>query len=95
MTIVEYELLTNKKSTGLESSEKRFYVGSLHTATPRQGAIVRNQWSIKSVQWARRQFFYMIRLNVSRQELYATSYYSKNCLFHIFRMGRPAQKEIR
>ena len=49
MTIIEYESLTIKKSTGIRISEKRLYVSSLPTTTLRQGAIVRNHWSIESM----------------------------------------------
>ena len=52
MTIIEYESLTIKKSTGVRTSEKRLYVSSLPTTTPRQGAIVRKHWSIESMHWA-------------------------------------------
>ena len=51
MTIIEYESLTIKKSTGVRTSEKRLYVSSLPTTTARQGAIVRNHWSIESMHW--------------------------------------------
>ena len=51
MTIIEYESLTIEKSTGIRTSEKRLYVSSLPTTTPRQGAIVRNHWSIESMHW--------------------------------------------
>ena len=51
MTIIEYESLTIKKSTGVRTSEKRLYVSSLSTTTPRLGAIVRNHWSIESMHW--------------------------------------------
>lgn len=51
MTIIEYESLTIKKSTGIRTSEKRLYVSSLPTTIPRLGAIVRNHWSIESMHW--------------------------------------------
>lgn len=51
MTIIEYESFTVKKSTGACASEKRLYVSSLPTATPRLGAIVRSHWSIESMHW--------------------------------------------
>lgn len=51
MTIIEYESFTTKKSTGVCASEKRLYVSSLPTDTPRPGAIVRNHWSIESMHW--------------------------------------------
>ena len=51
MTIIEYESLTIKKSTGIRTSEKRLYVSSLSTTTSRLGAIVRHHWSIESMHW--------------------------------------------
>lgn len=51
MTIIEYKSSTIKKSTGMCTSEKRLYVSSLPTDTPRPGAIVRNHWSIESMHW--------------------------------------------
>ncbi len=51
MTIIEYKSSTIKKSTGVCTSEKRLYVSSLPTDTPRLGAIVRNHWSIESMHW--------------------------------------------
>ncbi|MDO4319819.1 MAG: ISAs1 family transposase, partial [Bacteroidales bacterium] len=51
MTIIEYESLTIKKSTGAYATEKRLYVSSLSTNTPMFGTIVRNHWSIESMHW--------------------------------------------
>lgn len=51
MTIVEYEAETVRKSTGVRTSEKRFYVSSLPTNTPALGRFVRNHWSIESMHW--------------------------------------------
>lgn len=51
MTIIEYESLTVKKSTGAMSSEKRLYVSSIPADKPMLGAIVRNHWSIESMHW--------------------------------------------
>ena len=51
MTIIEYESLTIKKSTGVCSSERRLYVSSLPADTPKPGTIVRNHWSIESMHW--------------------------------------------
>lgn len=51
MTIIEYESSTVKKSTGVRTTEKRLYVSSLPTDTPRPGTIVRNHWSIESMHW--------------------------------------------
>lgn len=51
LTIIEYESETIKKSTGVRTSEKRLYVSSLPTATPRMGTFVRNHWSIESMHW--------------------------------------------
>ncbi len=51
MTVVEYISDTVKKSTGKHTSEKRLYVTSLPTDTPRPGSIVRCHWSIESGDW--------------------------------------------
>ena len=51
MTIIEYESSTVKKSTGMRTSEKRLYVSSMPTKTPKLGIIVRNHWSIESMHW--------------------------------------------
>ena len=51
MTVVEYESHTIKKSTGRHATEKRLYVTSLPTDTPRLGSIVRRHWSIESMHW--------------------------------------------
>ena len=51
MTIVEYESDVVNKSTGKRSFEKRLYVTSLPTHTPRLGDIVRKHWSIESMHW--------------------------------------------
>lgn len=51
MTIIEYESSTVKKSTGTQTSEKRLYVSSMPTDTPKLGTIVRNHWSIESMHW--------------------------------------------
>ena len=51
MTIIEYESSTIKKSTGVHTSEKRLYVSSMPTDTPKLGTIVRNHWSIESMHW--------------------------------------------
>uniref|UniRef100_UPI0025B04317 ISAs1 family transposase n=1 Tax=Bacteroides acidifaciens TaxID=85831 RepID=UPI0025B04317 len=51
MTIIEYESSTVKKSTGVHTSEKRLYVSSMPTDTPKLGTIVRNHWSIESMHW--------------------------------------------
>ena len=51
MTIIEYESSTVKKSTGVHTSEKRLYVSSMPTDTPKPGSIVRNHWSIESMHW--------------------------------------------
>lgn len=51
MTIIEYESSTVKKSTGIHTSEKRLYVSSMPTDTPKPGTVVRNHWSIESMHW--------------------------------------------
>lgn len=51
MTIIEYESSTVKKSTGAHTFEKRLYVSSLPTSTPKLGTNVRSHWSIESMHW--------------------------------------------
>lgn len=51
MTIVECESDTVKKSTGAHTHEKRLYVTSMPTDTPRLGSYVRSHWSIESIHW--------------------------------------------
>ena len=51
MTVVEYVSDVVNKSTGKRSIEKRLYVTSLPTYTPRLGDIVRKHWSIESMHW--------------------------------------------
>ena len=53
MTIVECESDTVKKSTGAHTHEKRLYVTSMPTDTPRLGSYVRSHWSIESIHWGR------------------------------------------
>ena len=51
MTVIEYESATIKKPTGAHTSEKRLYVSSMPTDTPKPGIFVRNHWSIESMHW--------------------------------------------
>lgn len=51
MTIIESESSTVRKSTGTHTSEKRLYVSSLSTDTPKLGIFVRSHWSIESMHW--------------------------------------------
>lgn len=51
LTIIEYESETVKKSTGVQTSEKRLYISSLPTDTPALGTFIRNHWSIESMHW--------------------------------------------
>mgnify|MGYP002069004556 CR=1 FL=1 len=51
MTVIEYESSTVKKSTGAYTSEKRLYVSSMPTHTPKPGIFVRNHWSIECMHW--------------------------------------------
>ena len=44
MTIIEYESETVKKTSGVHISEKRLYVSSLPTNTPKLGSLIRNHW---------------------------------------------------
>ncbi len=52
MTIIEYESETVKKTSGVHTSEKRLYVSSLPTNTPKLGSLIRNHWSIESMHWS-------------------------------------------
>ena len=51
LTIIEYEATTIKKSTGSHTNEKRIYLSSLPTSTPKLGSLIRNHWSIESMHW--------------------------------------------
>lgn len=51
LTIIEYIASTIRKSTGVQTSEKRLYVSTLSKDTPKLGTIVRNHWSIESMHW--------------------------------------------
>ena len=51
LTIIEYEADTIKKSTGVNTNERRIYLSSLPTNTPKLGSIIRNHWSIESMHW--------------------------------------------
>ena len=46
MTIIAYESETVKKTSGVQTSEKRLYVSSLPTGTPALGSLVHNHWSL-------------------------------------------------
>lgn len=52
LTIIEFEADTVKKSTGAHTSERRLYVTSLPTDTPRLGTIIRKHWSIEGMHWS-------------------------------------------
>lgn len=41
MTIIEYESQTVKKSSGVQTTEKRLYVSSLPSSTPALGLLTR------------------------------------------------------
>lgn len=51
LTIIEYESITVKKSTGEQTTEKRLYASSLPTTMPVLGAIIRSHWSIEIMHW--------------------------------------------
>ena len=51
ITIIAYESETVKKTSGVQTSEKRLYVSSLLTGTPALGSLVRNHWLIESMHW--------------------------------------------
>ena len=51
ITIIAYESETVKKTSGVQTSEKRLYVSSLPTGTPALGSLVRNHWLIESMHW--------------------------------------------
>lgn len=52
MTIIEYESQTVKKSSGVQTTEKRLYVSSLPSSTPALGLLIRKHWAIESMHWA-------------------------------------------
>ncbi len=52
LTVIEFESDTVKKSTGCNTAEKRLYVSSLPTCTPKLGTLVRNHWMIESMHWS-------------------------------------------
>lgn len=51
LTIIEYEADTIKKSNGTHTLEKRFYLSSLPTNTPKLGSLIRKHWAIESMHW--------------------------------------------
>ena len=51
MTIIEYMAQTVRKTTAINTREKRLYVSSLPADTPFLGSIVRHHWSIESMHW--------------------------------------------
>jgi predicted transposase YbfD/YdcC len=51
LTVVEFISNCTKKSTGVETSETRFYVSNLPDDTPWIGMAVRKHWAIESMHW--------------------------------------------
>ncbi len=52
LTIIVFESETIKKSTGVKTSETRYYVTGLHGNAERLGAIIRAHWSIEAMHWS-------------------------------------------
>lgn len=52
LTVVEFETMTVRKSTGEQTSERRLYVSSLPPDASRLGGIIRSHWSVESMHWA-------------------------------------------
>ena len=51
LTVVVFESVTTIKSTGVTTSDRRFYVSSLPTCAPNLIAAIRTHWSIESMHW--------------------------------------------
>ena len=51
LTVVVFESGTTIKSTGMTTSERRFYVSSLPTCAPNLVPAIRTHWSIESMHW--------------------------------------------
>lgn len=51
LTVVEFISETTGKSTGMHTTERRFYVTSHPVTHPRVGEIIRHHWSIESMHW--------------------------------------------
>jgi len=52
LTVVEFESETIKKSTGLHTTENRFYLSSLKPDARHIGSIIRQHWMIESMHWS-------------------------------------------
>ncbi len=52
LTVIGFEADTVKKSTGTHTSERRLYVSSLPTDTPRLGSVIRKHWSVEGMHWS-------------------------------------------
>ena len=51
LTVVVFESVTTIKSTGVTTSDRRFYVSSLPTCAPNLIPAIRTHWSIESMHW--------------------------------------------
>ena len=51
LTVVVFESGTTVKSTGVTTSDRRFYVSSLPTCAPNLVPAIRTHWSIESMHW--------------------------------------------
>ena len=51
LTVVVFESETTIKSTGVTTSDRRFYVSSLPTYAPNLASAIRTHWSIESMHW--------------------------------------------
>ncbi len=95
MTIIEYESSTVKKSTGVHTSEKRLYVSSMPTHTPkprnhRTQPLVNRKYALGAgLQSSAGQ--YKTQVNKSRQK---PRYHTKNSLLGVLNMERTSQETI-
>ena len=86
MTVIEFESLTVKKSTGAQTRERRLYVSSLSADTPASffGSVIRRHWSIESMHWSLvRSIAISSRtgLNARQRELRAIStHFKESCM---------------
>lgn len=51
LTVIVFESATTIKSTGVTTSDRRFYVSSLPTCAPNLIPAIRTHWSIESMHW--------------------------------------------
>ncbi len=84
------------KVNGAYTSEKRLYVSSMPTHTPKLGIFVRNHWSIESMHWG--LDYNLQQDNIKRKSTeYARNprYHTKNSLLGVLNMERTSQRNNR